>query len=246
MGNVKPENEILIWTDLNVYMGRQDRTDYNTNMAVTGSGTNVPHISRHYCYRQLTVSIVASAIAVFRLVDNIMPSHLQISKIGCEDWTSYLRIECSDFRVLRSPRDTFLSICLAISTGASAMPLAWLFPGLPVSCTNWHFRAIFSELGGCELWTIVIDQSLRYAVPTEIVLQLSYDGFRICVRQVVQLEETTVIISCYQIVPPRSRKQVWSYFLSGEVVALVLRLKPGNMLVGRHHICCTHATNVST
>ena len=52
-------------------------------------------------------------------------------------------MECSDFRVLRSPRDTFLSICLAISTGASAMPLAWLFPGLLVSCTNWHFRAIF-------------------------------------------------------------------------------------------------------
>ena len=31
-----------------------------------------------YCYRQLTVSVVISAITVFRLVDNHMPSLLQI------------------------------------------------------------------------------------------------------------------------------------------------------------------------
>ena len=31
-----------------------------------------------YCYRQLTVCVVVSAIAVFRLVDNLMPGRLQI------------------------------------------------------------------------------------------------------------------------------------------------------------------------
>ena len=31
-----------------------------------------------YVYRQLTVSIVVSASAVSRLVDNLMPNHLQI------------------------------------------------------------------------------------------------------------------------------------------------------------------------
>ena len=41
MGNVKPENEILTWTDLNVCMVRQDQMDYNTNMEVTVSETEM-------------------------------------------------------------------------------------------------------------------------------------------------------------------------------------------------------------
>ena len=65
-----------------------------------------PHISCLYCYRQLTVSLVVTATAIFRRVDNNMPNRLQLVH-----WPSY---KLKPFAI--SNRDTGYTLPTSVDT----------------------------------------------------------------------------------------------------------------------------------